>query len=181
MVETSTPEPPRLVYLGVDTLLGQDRTASCAPFPGGFNLIEESVGSTGFGTSQIALVQTDIVGTSAEDPDFDNVLTDFDNCPHVQNPIQIDRGSTETPTFPATTINGIGDPCECADVIGNDGQVTLADRNEIQQIVLGAAAAQALCSSEGNTDCDPADWAGVVRAQEGLKPKGKRCGPALGQ
>ncbi len=167
-------------YVGVATLLNQDRTASCAPFSG-FALIEESVGLTGFGVSQIALVQTDIVGTSAEDPDLDNVLTDFDNCPHVLNPFQDDSGSTATPIFPATTINGFGDPCECADVVGNDGQVTMADRNEIQQIVLGAAANQDLCSSEGNTDCDPADWAGVVRAQEGLDPKGQRCGPALGQ
>ena len=67
------------------------------------------------------------------DADLDGFANELDNCPHVANADQLDRGGIDT-----TAPDGIGDACQCGDVTGN-GIVNGQDANAIKRHGLGSS------------------------------------------
>ena len=119
-----------------------------------------------------------------QDPDNDGWATDFENCPFTSNPLQTDSGGYESENNPnGDDPNGIGDVCECGNVFLADGRVRFEDADVILDILLEdppEGTDEEFCSTKGDTDCKPQDWAATVRSQEelagGIQPK---CPPAL--
>jgi hypothetical protein len=65
-------------------------------------------------------------GEVSEDADGDLISNDTDNCVVRANFDQLDRGGLFVPGGSAQTPDGVGDACQCGDIMG-DGQITPPD------------------------------------------------------
>ncbi len=124
------------------------------------------------------------------DTDDDGVFNFEDNCRHVVNPDQLDRGGFGFALDP----DGIGDLCQCGDV-NDDGRVWTDDLIELKAALIGLSAGlatPALCNINGPQDptitnpLDPAGECGIEdaallqRALNGYGPPlGTSCGAVL--
>ena len=90
------------------------------------------------------------------DQDRDGVADDEDNCPFTANPSQSDRGGVATPADPmGLRPDGIGDVCQCGDVI-LDGRVTRDDAVALFQVLSRRQERFAVLSErEGRTVFEP--------------------------
>lgn len=109
------------------------------------------------------------------DSDGDGIADPADNCPHVANPDQTDRGGVGA----GSAADGIGDACQCGDVNG-DGRVTTSDAVMLSRSLLVPATASLarpdLCDVGGASACTNADAVIVRRAL--LQPPTAEIRPA---
>jgi hypothetical protein len=85
-----------------------------------------------------------------------------DNCPGIQNPLQLDGGGPAGP-------DGMGDACQCGDPTG-DGDVTPADLQELRELRVGLRSALSVperCSVHSDGQCTLADLVVLDRTLQG--------------
>jgi hypothetical protein len=107
-----------------------------------------AVGGTAFAQSQ-------------PDGDGDGIPDGSDNCPHFENPAQVDTDQNER-----------GDACECGDQDGN-GRVNVADLIAINAAIFNPALVTALCDANNDGRCTVVD---IVAANRTIfAPKTGTC------
>ncbi len=130
-------------------------------------------------SDRISWIST-IITLAPEDTDADGILNEFDNCPFVVNPDQLDSGSLGFDI----TADGIGNACQCGDVTG-EGQVNDTDAAFIKRYALGLAAPLFLvpnnCDVTGEGICNGTDASYIRQAAAGfVNPNfGQNCPNAL--
>jgi hypothetical protein len=112
----------------------------------------------------VAGADLDAVSSFPNDSDGDGIGDVADNCPHEPNASQTDQGGIGAASGP----DGIGDACQCGDVVGTNGRVTTADATAITRSLLVPPTATLtrpqLCNVGGNASCTTADAVIVTRA-----------------
>jgi uncharacterized repeat protein (TIGR03806 family) len=118
--------------------------------------------------SAVALFDTWIrSGLASIDSDEDGIPDASDNCPRTPNANQRDGGS-----FNGTSVDGIGDACQCGDVTG-DGTVTNVDATRIRTVLVHALPrfsgdANRRCDSPSDTgECTIVSWARIRKRISG--------------
>jgi uncharacterized membrane protein len=175
---------PALLFAGVQTVFDRDREGDCSTAPAEepfFPFQVTDFGRANFGVSEASSTQTFSFGL---DPDGDHYASDYDDCPFKAND-QSDNGGFESSTNAGgASANGIGDACECGEVIGFDGKVRENDdTGVIQQILIGGEPGETVverCSTIGTPECGPEDWAASWRAHRiAGEEVSAACAPAL--
>ena len=180
----ATVELPQLSVVGSTVLIGviQLNLPTGGFQPGiTFDLVSGDPFETIFSGGSVPLTEVSFqtLFESPDDSDADGISEESDNCPFKFNFDQLDTG-----TLNSTSMDGIGDLCQCGE--GNDpgGDVTIDDaaaqREQLAGQSIGDEPAQRTSVAQG-TELNILDVAVLARETQGLAGPGimQVCAPAV--